>query len=210
MVILRSSSWNGSIDLAAFFKSQFYLSQLERLRPIHMNTMEFHSVVAKSIFGAKLSNVNKPISRISDVTYLAETYQPSWNLFWYVSRAGTIWCQTNVQNLKGMIMKGWPRRYKYLVILMKTPEHWFQKQDQFGPRKVREMKWTVWFAFKTNKTRGKLCKSLRDGSGYQNGWIFGKLPRGTRVIFNPENYFADFGPLYSFFSSEISEKKIST
>ena len=94
MVILRSSSWNGSIDLAAFFKSQFYLSQLERLRPIHMNTMEFHSVVAKSIFGAKLSNVNKPISRISDVIYLAETYQPSWNLFWYVSRAGTIWCQT--------------------------------------------------------------------------------------------------------------------
>ena len=108
--ILRSSSWNGSIDLAAFFKSQFYLSQLERLRPIHMNTMEFHSVVAKSIFGAKLSNVNKPISRISDVIFLAETYQPSWNLFWYVSRAGTIWCQTNVQNLKGMIMKGWPRR----------------------------------------------------------------------------------------------------
>ena len=30
-------------------------------------------MVAKSIFGAKLSNVNKPISRISDVIYLAET-----------------------------------------------------------------------------------------------------------------------------------------
>ena len=140
MVILRSSSWNGSIDLAAFFKSQFYLSQLERLRPIHMNTMEFHSVVAKSIFGAKLSNVNKPISRISDVICLAETYQPSWNLFWYVSRAGTIWCPTNVQNLKGMIMKGWPRRYKYLVILMRTPEHWFQEQDQFG--RERSERWS--------------------------------------------------------------------
>ena len=140
MVILRSSSWNGSIDLAAFFKLQFYLSQLERLRPIHMNTMEFHSVVAKSIFGAKLSNVNKPISRISDVIYLAETYQPSWNLFWYVSRAGTIWRQTNVQNLKGMIMKWWPRRYKYLVILMRTPEHWFQEQDQFG--RERSERWS--------------------------------------------------------------------
>ena len=42
-----------------------------RLRPIHMNTMEFHSVVAKSIFGAKLSNVNKPISRISDVIFFS-------------------------------------------------------------------------------------------------------------------------------------------
>ena len=100
MVILRSSSWNGSIDLAAFFKSQFYLSQLERLRPIHMNTMEFHSVVAKSIFGAKLSNVNNPISRNGEVIYLAETYQQSWNLLWNVSLFGTICCQSFVQNFK--------------------------------------------------------------------------------------------------------------
>ena len=38
----------------------------------------------------------------------------------------------------------------------------------------------------------------RVGSGYQNGWIFGKLPNGG-IIFNPKIYVADFGPLCIFF-----------
>ena len=37
--------------------------------------------------------------------------------------------------------------------------------------------------------------ALTDGWRYQNGWIFGKVPMGERVIFNLEIYVADFGPL---------------
>ena len=47
----------------------------------------------------------------------------------------------------------------------------------------------------------------RDGSCYQNGWMFGKLPKGKSggAIFNQKNYISDFGPLYSFFRT-FSEK----
>ena len=40
---------------------------------------------------------------------------------------------------------------------------------------------------------------IRDGSDYQDGWIFWKLPRGWGVIFNPKIYFADFVPVYRAF-----------
>ena len=46
----------------------------------------------------------------------------------------------------------------------------------------------------------------RVGSGYQNGWIFGKLPNGG-IIFNPKIYVADFGPLPKFFS-DVFQKKL--
>ena len=48
---------------------------------------------------------------------------------------------------------------------------------------------------------------LRDGSGYQNGRFFGKLPKGWGVIFNPK--VADFGPLYWAFFGGFP-KKIAT
>ena len=38
-----------------------------------------------------------------------------------------------------------------------------------------------------------LLIAIRDGSGYQNWWIFGKLRKGGGVIFNPKIYVADFG-----------------
>ena len=34
---------------------------------------------------------------------------------------------------------------------------------------------------------------LREGSCYQIGRVFGKVPKGGRVIFNPKNYVTDFG-----------------
>ena len=37
--------------------------------------------------------------------------------------------------------------------------------------------------------------SLRDAFPFQNGWIFGKVPKGGGVIFNPKIYIAKFGPL---------------
>ena len=39
--------------------------------------------------------------------------------------------------------------------------------------------------------------TLRDGSHYQIGLIFGKVPKGGRgwSFFNPKIYIADFGPL---------------
>ena len=40
---------------------------------------------------------------------------------------------------------------------------------------------------------------LRDGSLYQIGWIFGKVPKGGEVIFNPKIHIADFEPLKRFF-----------
>ena len=36
---------------------------------------------------------------------------------------------------------------------------------------------------------------IRDVSCCQNGWIFGKVPKGGGVIFNPKIYIAKFGPL---------------
>ena len=42
----------------------------------------------------------------------------------------------------------------FLIYILKTRPYW--------PRKVREMKWTVWYAFKTENTTGKLCKSQND------------------------------------------------
>ena len=36
---------------------------------------------------------------------------------------------------------------------------------------------------------------FRDGSGYQNRWFFGKVPKGRGVIFNPKDHNADFGSL---------------
>ena len=35
--------------------------------------------------------------------------------------------------------------------------------------------------------------SIRERSGYQIGWISGKVPKGGGVIFNPKIYVADFG-----------------
>ena len=42
---------------------------------------------------------------------------------------------------------------------------------------------------------------VRDGWRHQNGWIFGKVPKGGWIIFNPKNYIADFGPLNRAFSA---------
>ena len=43
---------------------------------------------------------------------------------------------------------------------------------------------------------------LRDGWRHQNGWIFGKVPKGGRgVISNPKIYIAKFGPLNRAFST---------
>ena len=52
-------------------------------------------------------------------------------------------------------------------------------------------------------TRGQIpqfgfCNSsilLREGWRLQNGWIFGKVPKGGGVISNPKIYVADFGHL---------------
>ena len=38
-----------------------------------------------------------------------------------------------------------------------------------------------------------LNMGIREGSRYQIGWIFGKVPKGKGVIFNPKIYIADFG-----------------
>ena len=43
---------------------------------------------------------------------------------------------------------------------------------------------------------GNYSQCFRDGLGYQNGWIFGKVLKGGQVIFNPKNYIKDFGPLH--------------
>ena len=49
----------------------------------------------------------------------------------------------------------------------------------------------------------KSAFSLREGSGYKIGLIFGKVPKGERegVIFNPKNYIADFGNFKQGFST---------
>ena len=46
--------------------------------------------------------------------------------------------------------------------------------------------------------------SLKGGWCYQNGWIFGKVPKrgGRGLIFNPRIHVADFGPLNMFFSEQ--------
>ena len=48
---------------------------------------------------------------------------------------------------------------------------------------------------------------LGDGWRYQNGWFFGKVPKGGgEVIFNPKIYSADFGPLYGTLKKAFWEK----
>ena len=109
--------------------------------PIHTNTMEFHSVVLKPIFGAKLSNVNNPISRNGEVIYLAETYQQSWNLLWNVSLFGTIWCQSFVQNFKSHKFCCWIQFFEIasaiwnsFVILLRAKNRcqWLQSDSCWG------------------------------------------------------------------------------
>ena len=42
----------------------------------------------------------------------------------------------------------------------------------------------------------QFSNGLRDAFPFQNGWIFGKVPKGGgMVIFNPKIYIAKFGPL---------------
>ena len=42
-------------------------------------------------------------------------------------------------------------------------------------------------------TLGSSSSTVREGSRYQIGWIFGKVPKGGGAIFNPKIYIADFG-----------------
>ena len=46
---------------------------------------------------------------------------------------------------------------------------------------------------------------VREGSRYQNKWIFGKVPKGGGVIFNPNIYIADFG---NFLSMKLIKRRI--
>ena len=67
----------------------------------------------------------------------------------------------------------------------------------------------VFYVVLTNNHRhciwsDRLENQLREGSGYQNGWIFGKVPKGGRgVILKPKIYIAEFGPSYRFFSDVL-------
>ena len=41
----------------------------------------------------------------------------------------------------------------------------------------------------------EICPVLREACPYQNGWIFGKVPKGGGVISNPKIFIANFGLL---------------
>ena len=48
---------------------------------------------------------------------------------------------------------------------------------------------------------------VREGWRYQIGWIFRKVPKGGRVIFNPKIYVADFGNFkQGFLSMKLIQK----
>ena len=46
---------------------------------------------------------------------------------------------------------------------------------------------------------------IRDGWRLQNGWIFGKVPRGGGIIFNPNFFIVEFGPLNRVICAEIEK-----
>ena len=50
------------------------------------------------------------------------------------------------------------------------------------------------------------CPTFRDAFPFQNGWIFGKVPKGGGVIFNPKIYIADFCHYRRYFGHEFQEK----
>ena len=52
-----------------------------------------------------------------------------------------------------------------------------------------------WIAKKSKYVNVGYPVRIRGGWRYQNGWIFGKGPRGGGVNFDPKNYVTDFGPL---------------
>ena len=52
----------------------------------------------------------------------------------------------------------------------------------------------------------EIVYQMGDGLGYQNGWFFGKLPKGEGgVLLNPKIYVTDFEPFYRAFWT-FSEK----
>ena len=53
-----------------------------------------------------------------------------------------------------------------------------------------------------------LTPVIRDRRRLQNGWIFGKVPKGGGIIFNPKIYIADFGPLNRAFSAWKLYKRV--
>ena len=51
--------------------------------------------------------------------------------------------------------------------------------------------------------------NLREGFRYQIGWIFGKVPKGGGVIFNPKLYIADFGKFkQGFLSMKLKKRRV--
>ena len=66
---------------------------------------------------------------------------------------------------------------------------------------VVQLRWLWSFGLVKSLLKNRLSWShqplaFRDGWWYQNGWMFGKVPKGVgAVIFNPKIYIADFPPL---------------
>ena len=71
---------------------------------------------------------------------------------------------------------------------------WGKKETQSKPS-VNYFPWLL--APSPPNWRKVYCyRTVRDGSGYQNRWIIGKVPRGGKLIFKPKINIVNFGPLY--------------
>ena len=66
------------------------------------------------------------------------------------------------------------------------------KHSGASERAVR-MSWVKIWSWHMMVDGDKSKLRVREGSCYQSGWIFGKVPKGGGVIFNLKNYVADFG-----------------